>query len=259
MRGCTLQNTRTSPAWEKVRLFASPRPYSPRSKLSESLTEKTLWLNGSLFGKVTVEPRGTASTCGAYVLSVIPIWKASGRTGPPAPPIPSSQITAPPRSGVGLLPFSRMVRCPVTRPPSGAWLVTSVIAASSASWCIVAPRLCCVRGGSAYCNLTSLARRGRDTSGRSRRLDPLQVLHEIFFLLLGEAQRKQALVMIHHVEEGREPPVVVEAAPLMRPESGQRCGAIHVRRRAIRLEGVDAAFARRVEAVPRLGIERRDM
>src|SRR6266516_3219598 len=150
MRGCTLQNTRTSPACEKVRLLASPRPYSPRSKLSESLTEKTLWLNGSLFGKVTVEPRGTASTCGAYVLSVIPIWKSPGRTGPPAPPIPSSQITAPPKSGVGLLPFSRMVRCPVTRPDwpaSGTGGVTTLTAASSASQRIFVLRVAVVKGG----------------------------------------------------------------------------------------------------------------
>src|SRR5207249_8558722 len=117
---------------------------------SESLTEKTLWLKGSLLGKVTVAPRGITSTCGAYVLSVIPIWKLPGRAAPLAPPIPSSQITAPPRSGVGLLSFSRMVRCPPTRPDWPASVtggVTTLTAASSASQRILVLRVAVVKGG----------------------------------------------------------------------------------------------------------------
>src|SRR5438046_7664615 len=90
-------------------------------------------------------------------------------------------------------------------------------------------------------------------------LNPLQILHKILFLLVGETQREETVVMVHHVEEGGEPAVVVEAPLLMRPESGHRRGAIHVRRRAVGLEGVDTDLTRRVEVVPRLREERRDM
>ncbi|PYO60741.1 MAG: hypothetical protein DMD28_12135 [Gemmatimonadetes bacterium] len=47
MRGWTLQNTRTKPGLAKMWPFASPRPYLPKSNWLGSLTEKTLWSNGS--------------------------------------------------------------------------------------------------------------------------------------------------------------------------------------------------------------------
>src|SRR5437762_13381499 len=90
-------------------------------------------------------------------------------------------------------------------------------------------------------------------------LNPLQILHKVFFLLVGETQREETVVMVHHVEEGGEPAVVVEAAFLMRPESGQRRGAIHVRRRAVGLERIDTDLTRRMEVVPRLSEEWREM
>src|SRR5205809_6366806 len=90
-------------------------------------------------------------------------------------------------------------------------------------------------------------------------LNPLQILHKILFLLVGETQREETVVMGHHVEEGGEPAVVVEAPLLMRPESGQRRGAIHVRRRAVGVERVDTDLTRCAEDAPGLSQQRRRM
>src|SRR6185295_12185269 len=55
----------------------------------------------------------------------------------------------------------------------------------------------------------------------------------------------------------REAAIVIEAALLVRPQAGERRGAVLVRRRALGLERVDAHLGRRVEVLPGLGVERR--
>ena len=69
-----------------------------------------------------------------------------------------------------------------------------------------------------------------------RWLERLQVLHEVVLFLVVESELEVPVIVIEHVLERGEAPVVVEAAFLVRPQPCQRCGAVHVRRRAIRLE-----------------------
>src|SRR5437763_2870223 len=88
-------------------------------------------------------------------------------------------------------------------------------------------------------------------------LEPLQVFDKILLLLVAEAQLEECVVMGHHIEQRREAAVVIEPALLMRPEPRQWRGAVHVRRRAVRLERVDADLGGRVQVVARLGEERR--
>src|SRR5262249_26450691 len=52
---------------------------------------------------------------------------------------------------------------------------------------------------------------------------------------------------------------MIKAAFLMAPKSRQRRGAVHVRRRAVRLKRIHADLARRVEVVPRLRKQWRDV
>ena len=69
---------------------------------------------------------------------------------------------------------------------------------------------------------------------------------------------KLLVVVVHHVEQGGEAPVVEEAALLMGPEPGERCRAVHVGRRAVGLERVDArSRSASCMIVARLGEERR--
>jgi hypothetical protein len=49
--------------------------------------------------------------------------------------------------------------------------------------------------------------------------DSLQVLDQIFLARIAEVQLEVRIVVVHHVEQGGEASVVVEAALLMRPES----------------------------------------
>ena len=50
-----------------------------------------------------------------------------------------------------------------------------------------------------------------------RRSDPLQVLHQIALLRIAESQVELPIVVIHHLEQRGESPVVVEAALLVCP------------------------------------------
>ena len=59
--------------------------------------------------------------------------------------------------------------------------------------------------------------------------------------------------------QGGEPSVVEEAALLMRPQSREGGRAVHVGRRAVGLERVDADLARRMHVVSRLGVKRRNV
>src|SRR5438094_366960 len=77
-------------------------------------------------------------------------------------------------------------------------------------------------------------------------LEPLQVFDKILLLLVAEAQLEERVVMGHHIEQRREPAVVIEPALLMCPDPCQRRGAVHVRRRAVRLERVDTDLGGRV-------------
>src|ERR1051325_11895949 len=90
-------------------------------------------------------------------------------------------------------------------------------------------------------------------------LKPLQVFDKILLLLVAEAQLEELVVMGHHIEQRRETAVVIEPAPLMCPEPRQRRGAVHVRRRAVRLDRVDADLGGRVQVVAWLGEERRQV
>ncbi|PYO88031.1 MAG: hypothetical protein DMD66_08550 [Gemmatimonadetes bacterium] len=65
-------------------------------------------MNGSWFGKRTVEPTGTTTTCGAYVLSVIAISTVTGLPAVDTLAGASRYSTASLRSGDGLLSFSRI-------------------------------------------------------------------------------------------------------------------------------------------------------
>src|SRR5262245_6711576 len=84
-----------------------------------------------------------------------------------------------------------------------------------------------------------------------------QVLHEVVLLGGCQAQVEHRVVVLDHSQQGREPAVMVEAALLVGPQPGQRSGAIHVRRRTVCLEVVDADLASRMQIPARLGEDRR--
>src|SRR5258708_5384831 len=88
-------------------------------------------------------------------------------------------------------------------------------------------------------------------------LKSLPVFDKILLLSVAEAQLEERVVMGHHIEQRREAAVVIEPALLMCPEPRQPRRAVHVRRRPVRLEGVDADLVGRVQVVDRLGEERR--
>jgi hypothetical protein len=58
----------------------------------------------------------------------------------------------------------------------------------------------------------------------------LQIFDQILLLHAAEVELQQGIVMIDHVEQRGEASIVVEAAFLVRPQSGQRRRAIHVGR-----------------------------
>ena len=91
------------------------------------------------------------------------------------------------------------------------------------------------------------------------RSDSLQVLDQILFVCLAEVQLEVLVVVVHHVKQRGEPPVVEEPALLVRPQPCQRRSAVHVGRRAVSLERVDAHLLGRMQIVARLGEERRDV
>jgi hypothetical protein len=54
------------------------------------------------------------------------------------------------------------------------------------------------------------------------RSDSLQILDQIVLIRIAEAQIEVDIVVVDHVKQGGEPPVVEEAAFLMRPQPCQR-------------------------------------
>src|SRR5207237_4731604 len=90
-------------------------------------------------------------------------------------------------------------------------------------------------------------------------LQRLQVFDEIVFLLLSQVQFLEAVVVVDHVEQCREAPVVVEPALHVREQSAQGGRAISLVRRAVRLELIYANLRGLVRVPPRLGEERRDV
>src|SRR5689334_6568013 len=77
-------------------------------------------------------------------------------------------------------------------------------------------------------------------------LKRLQVLNEICLLLLSQIRVEEAVVMLDHVAQRRETPVVIETTLFMCPEPFQRRRAITFIRRTFRLEIVDADLFRLV-------------
>src|SRR5262249_53250279 len=72
-----------------------------------------------------------------------------------------------------------------------------------------------------------------------RGLETLQVFDELGLLPRAQVQAEYAVVVLDHVEQRREAPVVVEAALLVRPEALERRRAVALVWRALRLEVVD--------------------
>ena len=68
-----------------------------------------------------------------------------------------------------------------------------------------------------------------------------------------------SVVMFDDVLQSGEPPVMIEPAFVMAPEASEWRRAVHVCRRAIRLERIHTDFARRMKIVPRLREKRRHM
>src|SRR5262249_3646532 len=91
------------------------------------------------------------------------------------------------------------------------------------------------------------------------RLQRLQILHEIALLLGGQAQLEVAVVMLDHVIERREATVVVKAAFSTYEQPPERCGAIALVRRTLRLEFVDSDLRPGVHRPTRLREERLDV
>src|ERR1041385_7208905 len=92
---CTLPKMQQTPTRSKATLCDAPASYNPRSKRLPSNIENTLWKNGSRFGKLTVEPAGTASTCGSKRFLCWSISNFPGAAGSAlAPPAAFSHTTA---------------------------------------------------------------------------------------------------------------------------------------------------------------------
>src|SRR5882672_12829284 len=90
-------------------------------------------------------------------------------------------------------------------------------------------------------------------------LQRLQVLDQVALLLAVQPESEVDVVMLDDVPQSCKAPVVEEAAPLVRPQCRQRCGAVHVGRRAVGLKGIDPHLLGRVQVVPRFRIQRRNV
>src|SRR3954452_21630026 len=84
-----------------------------------------------------------------------------------------------------------------------------------------------------------------------------QVVNEVVSLRLGELQAEGLVVVPDHRAQRGEPSVVVEAAGPVGAQARERTGAVHVRRRPVRLEAVDADVGPGVQVVARLREQRR--
>src|ERR1051326_8263634 len=103
----------------------------------------------------------------------------------------------------------------------------------------------------------ALAERSGTTEQIQELLQRFQVLDEVRLLLAVQPEAEVAVVVVDHGRQVREAAVVIEAALLVRPQPGERRRAVLVRRRAVRLERVDAHLLRRVQILPGLRIGRR--
>src|SRR6185369_1575593 len=65
-------------------------------------------------------------------------------------------------------------------------------------------------------------------------LQRFQVLDQLGFLLRVQPEPEVPVVVVDHGSQVREAAVVIEAALLVRPQAGERRGAVLVRRRAVR-------------------------
>jgi hypothetical protein len=95
------------------------------------------------------------------------------------------------------------------------------------------------------------------TQSIARGSNAFQILNQILLVCVAEVEFELRIVVVHHVEQRGEASIVEETALLMRPQPCERCGAVHVGRRAVGLERVDSDLGGRVHVVSRLGVERR--
>src|SRR5258705_5345537 len=112
---------------------------------------------------------------------------------------------------------------------------------------------------SAILRLISASSAAWPTPGRDRISYSLQVLDEVMLLRAVKLEVELGIVVIDHVEDRCEPPIVIEAPLLMRPQPCQWRRPVHAGRRPISLERVDADLAGSMQVLPRLGKERRDV
>src|SRR5712691_3785975 len=90
-------------------------------------------------------------------------------------------------------------------------------------------------------------------------LQGLQILDQIDLLPIPQPEAEEAVVVVDDTPQRCKAAVAEEAALLMRPQSGKRGGTVHVRRRPIGLKRVDADLAGRMQIVPRLRKQRRNV
>src|SRR5215510_4854558 len=90
-------------------------------------------------------------------------------------------------------------------------------------------------------------------------LQRFQILDEIAFLLLSQSQAEELVVVLGNIPQRGKTAIMIKAAFLMSPKSCQRRGAKNVRGRAIRLKRIHPDLARRVEVIPRLREQWRDV
>src|SRR6266536_1304189 len=96
--------------------------------------------------------------------------------------------------------------------------------------------------------------------GRSGvRSERQQVLDQVLLLLWRQAELEEVVVVVDHVGEGGEAPVVEEPALLVCPQALERRGAVAVVGRPVGLEAVDPALRGPVQVPAWLGEQRRDV
>lgn len=78
--------------------------------------------------------------------------------------------------------------------------------------------------------------RAIDECGVEPALQALHVLDQVVLSLRGQIQLEEGVVMIHQVHQRGEPAVSAISTLLVRPESGERSGPIHVRGGAVCLK-----------------------
>src|SRR5947209_924989 len=86
-----------------------------------------------------------------------------------------------------------------------------------------------------------------------------QVLDQVALLRVAETEIEMLVVVVDDVDQRSETTIMVEAALLVRPQPSERRGAVHMGRRAIGLEGIDPDLRGRMQVVPRLSEQRRDV